>query len=192
MGAEERAERAAEAGCGEQAVTEQEAQAEQCQEDEVDFITPDWCALITTNPKTGLKQWEMVVDVPALQSETSRAELVWLDEMQQAGVLHLTVYPYRLHLPVKDLGMPPGFDFFSTAVMCSVRRPSVPSQSRPRVGLCYGCAVIRFSLHACAWQLSVCPTLTSPLSRFFFFLVSGSQGKIRIKFPEEVNLSDVE
>jgi hypothetical protein len=33
------------------------------------------------------------VDVPALKTETSKAELVWLEDMQSAGVLHLTVYP---------------------------------------------------------------------------------------------------
>jgi len=73
------------------------------------------------------------VDVPALKTETSKAELVWLEDMQSAGVLHLTVYPYRLHLPLEQLHMPSGYDFRSSAVLCSIKRSAVlhPSPASP-------------------------------------------------------------
>ena len=75
---EERAARQAEAGCVEQTAAEQQATAEEATaaaaaaaaaaavvqaevQEEVEYITPEWHGVVTTNPKTGSKQWEMVV-----------------------------------------------------------------------------------------------------------------------------------
>jgi hypothetical protein len=169
---QERAAREAEVARGERAVAEQQVQAK---EEEVEYITPDWCPAITTNPKTGFKQWEMVVEVPALKTETTKAKLVWLDEMQQAGVLHLTVYPYRLHLPLKQLGMPAGFDFYSSTVECAIKRTAVT----PVTGAALRCgAICRSTQPAHAFPSCLCSAafrrpMTIPLN----LVVSGCRAR---------------